>query len=91
MNLAPIHLNDRFGQVHIHTSPNQLLEVSPVRLRRYISCFLHLKKIRANVFLTRILFRLDIAHIAISKNVVRENDECQLSNGDCTTEKKCGY
>ena len=20
-----------------------------------------------------------------------ENDECQLSNGDCTTEKKCGY
>ena len=30
-------------------------------------------------------------HIAISKNVVRENDECQLSNGDCTTEKKCGY
>ena len=30
-------------------------------------------------------------HIAISKNVVRDNDECQLSNGDCTTEKKCGY
>ena len=30
-------------------------------------------------------------YIAISKNVVRENDECQLSNGDCTTEKKCGY
>ena len=29
-------------------------------------------------------------HIAISKNVVRENDECQLSNGDYTTEKKCG-
>ena len=32
-----------------------------------------------------------IPNIAISKNVVRENDECQLSNGDCTTEKKCGY
>ena len=30
-------------------------------------------------------------NIAISKNVVRENDECQLSNGDCATEKKCGY
>ena len=30
-------------------------------------------------------------HIAISKNVVGENDECQLSNGDCTTERKCGY
>ena len=30
-------------------------------------------------------------HIAISKNVVGENVECQLSNGDCTTEKKCGY
>ena len=27
----------------------------------------------------------------ISKNVVGEIDECQLSNGDCTTEKKCGY
>ena len=23
--------------------------------------------------------------------VVGENDECQLSNGDCVTEKKCGY
>ena len=30
-------------------------------------------------------------NIAISKNVVGENDECQLSNGDCTTERKCGY
>ena len=30
-------------------------------------------------------------YIAISKTVVRENDECQLSNGNCTTEKKCGY
>ena len=30
-------------------------------------------------------------YTAISKNVVGENDECQLSNGDCTTEKKCGY
>ena len=30
-------------------------------------------------------------HTAISKNVVEKNDECQLSNGDCTTEKKCGY
>ena len=32
-----------------------------------------------------------VIHTAISKNVVGENDECQLSNGDCTTEKKCGY
>ena len=30
-------------------------------------------------------------YVAIAKNVVRENDECQLSNDDCTTEKKCGY
>lgn len=30
-------------------------------------------------------------YTAISKNVVGENDECQLSNGGCTTEKKCGY
>ena len=30
-------------------------------------------------------------YTAISKNVVGENDECQLSNGDCTTERKCGY
>ena len=30
-------------------------------------------------------------YIAISKNVVGENDKCQLSNGDCTTERKCGY
>ena len=29
-------------------------------------------------------------YTAISKNVVGENDECQLSNGDCTTEKKYG-
>ena len=29
-------------------------------------------------------------YTAISKNV-GENDECQLSNGDCTTKKKCGY
>ena len=32
-----------------------------------------------------------LVHTAISKNVVGENDECQLSNGDCTAEKKCGY
>ena len=32
-----------------------------------------------------------LLYTAISKNVVGENDECQLSNGDCTTEKKCGY
>ena len=25
------------------------------------------------------------------KNFVGENNECQLSNGDCTTEKKYGY
>ena len=37
-----------------------------------------------------ILFPIE-EHIAISKNVVGENDECQLSNGDCTTERKCGY
>ena len=30
-------------------------------------------------------------YTAISKNVVGENDECQLSSGDCTTERKCGY
>ena len=30
-------------------------------------------------------------YTAISRNVVGENDECQLSNGDCTTEKNCGY
>ena len=30
-------------------------------------------------------------YTAISKNVVGENDECRLSNGGCTTEKKCGY
>ena len=30
-------------------------------------------------------------YTAISKNVVAENEECQLSNGDCTTEKNCGY
>ena len=27
----------------------------------------------------------------ISENVVGENDECQLSNGDCTNEKKREY
>ena len=32
-----------------------------------------------------------LQYTATSKNVVLENDECQLSNGDCTTEKKCGY
>ena len=32
-----------------------------------------------------------VIYTAISKNVVGENDECQLSNGDLTTEKKCGY
>ena len=30
-------------------------------------------------------------YTAISRNVVWENDECQLSNGDFTTEKNCGY
>ena len=30
-------------------------------------------------------------YTATSKNVVGENDECQLSNGNCTTERKCGY
>ena len=30
-------------------------------------------------------------YTAISRNVVGENAECQLSNGDCTTEKNCGY
>ena len=33
----------------------------------------------------------ETGYIAISKNVVGENDECQLSNGECTTERKCGY
>ena len=30
-------------------------------------------------------------YIAISKNVVGENGEWQLSNGDCTTERNCGF
>ena len=29
-------------------------------------------------------------YTANSKNAVGENDECQLSHGDCTTEKKYG-
>ena len=29
-----------------------------------------------------------VRYTAISKNVVGENDECQLSNGDSRTEKK---
>ena len=40
---------------------------------------------------SRSLSRNAPANTLISKNVVGENDECQLSNGDCTTEKKCGY
>ena len=32
-----------------------------------------------------------LKYTSISKNVVGDNDECQLSKGDCTTEKKCGY
>ena len=47
-----------------------------------------LRIIAVLVVVVVILFRL---YIAISKNVVGENDECQLSNGDCTTEKKRGY
>ena len=39
----------------------------------------------------RFFFAKQFSYISISKNVVRENDECQLSNGDCTTKKKCGY
>ena len=31
------------------------------------------------------------AHTAISKNVVGDHDECQLSKGDCKPVKKCGY
>ena len=30
-------------------------------------------------------------YTSISKNVEGCNDECQLSKGGCTTEKKCGY
>ena len=30
-------------------------------------------------------------HTLISKNVVGENGEWQLSNGDCTTERNCGF
>ena len=30
----------------------------------------------------------NVKYTAISKNVVGENDERQLSNGDCTTEKE---
>ena len=33
----------------------------------------------------------NLQYTAISKNVVGENEECQLSNGNCTTERKCGY
>ena len=52
MILAPSHLNDRFGQVHILTSRHQLLEVSPARSRRYSSCLLQLRKIRENLLKT---------------------------------------
>ena len=52
---------------------------------RALLSFSHARKRRA------LGSRLHYVHTAISKNVVRENDECQLSNGDCTTEKKCGY
>ena len=40
------------------------------------------------------LYRLDeflFIYIANSKNVVVENGEWQLSNGDCTTERNCGF
>ena len=30
-------------------------------------------------------------HTPISKNVVGENGEWQLSNGNCTTERNCGF
>ena len=30
-------------------------------------------------------------HTSISKNVVRENGEWQLSNGNCTTERNYGF
>ena len=39
----------------------------------------------------RFFFAERFSYTPISKNVVGENDECQLSNGGCTTEKKCGY
>ena len=39
----------------------------------------------------RWIYTSTLRYIAISKNVVGENDECQLSNGECTTERKCGY
>ena len=39
---------------------------------------------------SKVLLKNNEQFIAISKNVVRENDECQLSNGDCTIEKKFG-
>jgi len=29
--------------------------------------------------------------LTISKNVVGEKGECHLSNGNCTTEKNCGF
>ena len=35
---------------------------------------------------------IDSTNFYIQKyNYIQENDECQLLNGDCTTEKKCGY
>ena len=61
---------------------------------RSISCFVKCGFIYLPARLAR-LARQSVdqrtKYIAISKNVVRENDECQLSNGNCTTEKKCGY
>ena len=45
--------------------------------------------------ITKLTFRaLALRHgeyTPVSKIVVGENDECQLSNGGCTTEKKFEY
>ena len=34
---------------------------------------------------------VDPIYTLISKNVVRENGEWQLSNGDCTTKRTCSF
>ena len=41
--------------------------------------------------LNNFICTMQIVSIFFRKNVVRENDERQLSSGGCRTEKKCGY
>ena len=37
------------------------------------------------------MYKLLEAYTPISKNIVGENGEWQLSNGNCTTERNCGF